>query len=284
MNNTYNREVSVIIPTRNRLSFLPNAVYSAVSQQGVIVDVIIVDDSDVSQVHQIKDLFASCSNVKVVRNEDHGPSQARNLGVKCSLSEFVTFLDDDDIYLPGRLNSLVTTLVSRTECIFVSSGRLIAKNNYGTWDTENNRIFGEVNVNDIKYINDVDIGLLIRRQDFEKLGGFSEKFNGYEDWEFVIRCLLLKPAYKIKRYDYIVNDCSVDRVSAHQNENLALIADEYREIFGEDWYRLINFRGLCESNNASLYTASYLSFSTCSTKPLFYFFSKLKRELKKTTG
>jgi glycosyltransferase involved in cell wall biosynthesis len=98
-------DVSVVIPTRGRLDLLSCAVGTALGQQGVEVDVIVVDDASpdttAAWVANRKD-----PRLRLVRHAtQRGVSAARNSGVREARGTWVAFLDDDDMWAPDKLMS-----------------------------------------------------------------------------------------------------------------------------------------------------------------------------------
>lgn len=103
--------VSVIIPTCRRAHFLTRAVKSVLAQTYTRVQVVVVDDNapesaDRSRTEQIMHAFADDPRVQYVRNaRPLGGGLARNQGINAASGEYVTFLDDDDIYLPQKVET-----------------------------------------------------------------------------------------------------------------------------------------------------------------------------------
>ena len=92
------RKLTAIIPTRDRPLTLRRAVDS-VLRQTVAVEIVVVDDGSSTPV-SLHDLPA---NALLVRHESaRGPARARNAGVERAETEWVGFLDDDDIWLPQK--------------------------------------------------------------------------------------------------------------------------------------------------------------------------------------
>ncbi|MCR2764201.1 glycosyltransferase family 2 protein [Microbacterium sp. zg.B48] len=97
--------VSVVIPCYNYAGYLPDAVGSAVAQQAVDVEVIIVDDvSTDDSVHVARRLAATHPNVRVlVRPENGGHVRAFNAGCEVASGDYVVKLDADDLLAAGAL-------------------------------------------------------------------------------------------------------------------------------------------------------------------------------------
>src|SRR5690349_1209363 len=99
------RQVSVVIPTRNRRELLLRAVRSVLHQREVSLSVVVVDeastDGSADAVRALGD-----PRVQVVRHASpRGVSQARNTGLQQVQSPWVAFLDDDDLWAPDKLSA-----------------------------------------------------------------------------------------------------------------------------------------------------------------------------------
>jgi glycosyltransferase involved in cell wall biosynthesis len=100
--------VSVIIPTFNRAYIIGHAIESVLGQSYPRVEVIVADDGSTDGTREI---IEHCdTRVRYVRQENSGPSAARNLGLRLARSEFVAFLDSDDEWLPWKLELQVALL------------------------------------------------------------------------------------------------------------------------------------------------------------------------------
>ena len=100
------RTVSVVIPTHDRPDDCMVAIESALAQTVAPLEVIIVDDGSSSATGQvIQDICAVNEALTYLRLESapRGPAAARNAGVRASSGDLVAFLDDDDEWLPEKL-------------------------------------------------------------------------------------------------------------------------------------------------------------------------------------
>jgi glycosyltransferase involved in cell wall biosynthesis len=94
---------SVVISTYNRARIVPHAVRSVLDQQGVEFELIVVDDGSSDDTAKVLGQIGD-PRLKVVRRPNGGFSVARNTGIEAATGEWVTFLDDDDMALPGWLS------------------------------------------------------------------------------------------------------------------------------------------------------------------------------------
>lgn len=91
-------KVSVIIPCYNYADLLPRAVGSIVSAAHPDIDVIIINDGSTDDSERVgKQLASEYANVQYVYKDNGGLSSVRNLGVQLAPSEYVIFLDTDDM-------------------------------------------------------------------------------------------------------------------------------------------------------------------------------------------
>lgn len=95
-------EVSIIIPAYNAESTIERALYSALGQVGVRVQVIAVNDASTDETPIILDAFAEvCPNVQVIHHEQNrGRLEARRSGIQTAQTPWCMFLDADDELLP----------------------------------------------------------------------------------------------------------------------------------------------------------------------------------------
>jgi len=94
-------EVSVIIPVYNGAAFLRETVLSVLRQTRAPSEIIIVDDGSSDHSCEVAAEFAR--DLRYLRKENGGPASARNMGIAASTSEFVSFIDQDDLWHPAKL-------------------------------------------------------------------------------------------------------------------------------------------------------------------------------------
>ena len=91
--------VSVIIPVFNGAEFLAQTLESALAQEQVRLELIIVDDGSEDQSLDI----ALSYTTKVFRQTNQGPATARNLGISKAKGDYFALLDQDDLWHPEKL-------------------------------------------------------------------------------------------------------------------------------------------------------------------------------------
>ena len=96
-------KVSAVIPTRSRPQMVLAAIKSALEQGEELLEVIVVVDGPD---HETSAALGSVRDdrLRVIALEASlGGSEARNIGVRAARGEWIGFLDDDDLWLPGKL-------------------------------------------------------------------------------------------------------------------------------------------------------------------------------------
>ena len=102
--------VSVILPTYNTGSFINNSVKSILNQSYKNIELIIVDDGSTDNTQHI--LKKYMSQIIYIYQENAGPSEARNTGIKASSGELIAYQDADDVSLFNRIEKQVDFLLA----------------------------------------------------------------------------------------------------------------------------------------------------------------------------
>lgn len=112
--------VSVVIPTHNRPDRLAVALRSVEGQRMAgDLEVIVVNDNGI-RVDEVIQGFVNKLNIRLIDlSTSGGPSGARNAGIEVAEGEFVAFLDDDDVYGPDHLASVIPLLRSGADLVYV---------------------------------------------------------------------------------------------------------------------------------------------------------------------
>jgi glycosyltransferase involved in cell wall biosynthesis len=99
---------SVIVPTYNRLQFLRTALASIWRQTFTDYEIIVVDDGSTDDTWNW--LQGLQSRIRVFRQDNLGPSSARNLAASHAQGDYLAFLDSDDFWVPSALDSYAVAL------------------------------------------------------------------------------------------------------------------------------------------------------------------------------
>lgn len=179
--------VSVIIPVRNGVATIRRTVDSALAQECERPEVIVVDDGSTDATPRILGSYGP--DIKVLRQSNRGPSAARNAGAAAASpeAEYFTFLDADDVLLPGMLKTLTDELDGAAS-VALAFCDVVPVDDYGQ----------ELEINFIdeytahaptmdelltRWWPILTSAAVMRRNAFEQAGGFDESFTrpGFED-------------------------------------------------------------------------------------------------------
>ena len=104
--------VSVVIPCYNRAGLIPRAVASVQAQDYQEIEIILVDDGSSDDTLSVAEqLHRQDNRVRyILHDRNKGEAAARNTGIRAASGEYIAFLDSDDEWLPGKLESQVRAL------------------------------------------------------------------------------------------------------------------------------------------------------------------------------
>jgi glycosyltransferase involved in cell wall biosynthesis len=180
-------DVTVVIPTLNRHELLAaHALPSALGQEDVSFDIVVVDDGSTTPVAEVP-------GVRVIRHErSRGIAAARNAGILAAEGEWVAFLDDDDLWAPRYLNAVLDTA---GDAGWAYAGAVVIDDTY--------TVIGELEVPDpagvgdaLRHGNVIGGGsrVVVRSDLLRRMGGFDESLYYVEDWDLLLRIAEAAPA------------------------------------------------------------------------------------------
>jgi len=180
--------VSVVIPTYNRERYIAEAIDSVLAQTYTNVQIIVIDDGSTDNTRQVVEKYAADVQYVWQQNSERGAS--RNRGLALAKGDFISFLDSDDVWLPGKLESEVSYLIEHPKVGLVCSDVVVV-------DANGVEIKGlrikKYSGNVTKHLLDGNFVLmashLARTELIRRAGGFREEreLSGSEDWELWVR-------------------------------------------------------------------------------------------------
>jgi glycosyltransferase involved in cell wall biosynthesis len=99
--------VSIVIPCFNAAVTVGSTIESALRQLEVSVDIVVIDDGSTDLSLEVARSFEP--SVRVLTGPNRGVSAARNRGIAETASEWIVFLDADDLVVPGTLSQRLQT-------------------------------------------------------------------------------------------------------------------------------------------------------------------------------
>jgi glycosyltransferase involved in cell wall biosynthesis len=181
-------EVTVVIPTRDRAHLVAGVVASALEQRGVAVEVVVVDDASTDETPQRLEAIED-RRLRVLRNEVNlGVSGARNRGIEGARGPWVAFLDDDDLWAPGKLRAQLAApgataaVLVYAGAVAVDAGRRIQRVLPAPTDGDALR----ADLLDGNRIGSPSC-VLARTDALRRVGGFDPDLSILADWDLWLR-------------------------------------------------------------------------------------------------
>ena len=181
--------VSVIIPTYNSATFLPETIESVLAQTYEDYEIIVVDDGSTDSTKEVLDPYSD--KIKYIYQQNHGAGSARNTGIKHSQGEYIAFLDADDIWLPEKLHIQANYLDNNPEIAMVYSQSLrisVGGKSLSKKSRDRNLPSGEV-FNKLFLRNFIltCTAVMVRKRVLNTIGLFNESLITSEDWDLWLR-------------------------------------------------------------------------------------------------
>lgn len=168
---------SVIIPCRNGINYLGEAVES-IRGQAEATEIIVVDDGSTDTTAQL----AASLGCQVLSQPPSGPSRARNLGLREAQGDFIMFLDHDDVLAPGALLNLYDAFTPETGIVTSQLQDFISPELSG-------EEAARLQLRSGSYGGLLTGAYLFRRGIPDAVGGFDETLTGGgEVVDFLLRC------------------------------------------------------------------------------------------------
>ncbi len=211
--------ITVVIPLHDRGRYIAETLQGVLAQGFRRLEVIVVDDASTDDGPEVVQGFLSDPRLTLVLRTHGGVAAARNAGAALAAdsSEYLLFMDDDDVAAPDLLESLLAALQAHPEACgafaraeFIDSDggpvhpgafrdQMIGRERLGLADGATS---GPYRGLDQVFLATpvVPMGtLLVRRAAFEATGGFDPTFVVGQDWEFTIRLVRQAPLVLVDR-------------------------------------------------------------------------------------
>jgi len=192
--------VSVIIPTYKRPENLIRAIESVIKQTYNSIEIIVVDDNGLGTEWQVytynllKKYIEWNKIVYIPHEKNKNGSAARNTGLQHSRGEYINFLDDDDEFMPNKIEKQINCLNTHNDeygACYCNSIIIGKKRTFTTRNYQEGNIATEMLTEEAIFNTST---ILFKRKHLEAINGFDESFKRHQDWEMLIRYFRL---YKI---------------------------------------------------------------------------------------
>lgn len=164
--------VSVIVPVYNGERFVGQTIEAILAQDYEPVELIVVDDGSTDAT---ADVVRAFDGVRYLRQDNAGPSVARNAGIAVAAGELLTFCDSDDVYRSGKVGAQVAYLHEnpKTGCVLVKCDTFVEPGSEPpAWATKEQGAMRDP---------------MVRREVLDRVGGFNAEYRLGEFMEWLGR-------------------------------------------------------------------------------------------------
>ena len=187
---------SVILPVYNGNPFLGEAIQSVLNQSFVDFELIIIDDGSTDNSTQvIKTYTQKETRILSVLRDHRGLSASLNEAIDRTSGEFIARLDDDDIWLPDKLERQIEYLIQNPDIkLLGSSVSFINEQGYEIGGMQgfnkNEGLSGEYLLTKMKRNNMFcSSSVIFVKSIVDSIGGFNSDYSTSMDYDFALRIL-----------------------------------------------------------------------------------------------
>ncbi len=183
--------VSVIIPTHNRPQLLERAVESVLDQTYDNLELLVVDDAsdERADLEATFDFGAIADYEYIYLEENRGGAGARNVGLDAATGEYIAFLDDDDEWLPEKIERQVDLFEDSSGDVGLVYTAVLQRDEKKDIEDVHFNSVPDEHLRDLilkQYIGTMS-SVMIRSGVLERVDGLNEEFPCWHDWEFYFR-------------------------------------------------------------------------------------------------
>lgn len=191
--NNNNLKISVIIPTFNREKQIRNSIKSVLNQTYNNLEIIIVDDGSTDntkeEVKKITD-----KRVKYIKlKQNKGAAFARNIGIKKSKGNFISFQDSDDYFYPNKLELQLKNLINQNSSLDFCKIKVFYNSTYYYFvpnqETEQKIKNGSFLNELISNGNFISTQAILVKKEILNNYSFDPNFPRLQDFDFILRMI-----------------------------------------------------------------------------------------------
>lgn len=230
-NNLIKRTVSIIVPVYNVEKYIERCIISLIHQTYRNIEIIFINDGSTDNSKTVCYKFAKLDKrIKVISKQNEGTSASRNLGLKRSKGDYITFVDADDWLEPDAIENMVLLLEEMdVDCVRTTTYRNSLINQKADRLSFKE---GKYCKSDIPKILKIFTNgseqcyvplLLLKKRLLSKLQPFNEQINMMEDTCFYMDLFTKTDSIylsRIKTYHYFENKNSITRSSEYYIRNI----------------------------------------------------------------
>jgi|APSaa5957512535_1039671.scaffolds.fasta_scaffold52141_2 glycosyltransferase involved in cell wall biosynthesis len=182
--------ISVIVPTYNRANILCETLDSILCQTYENFELIVVDDGSTDNTEEVVKKYNDLRLHYIKTENWGGPARPRNIGIQISKGEYIAFCDDDDLWLPHKLESQIKLFCCDNNVGLVYSKCYMLRENKIYRKAPKMNLYNGYVFHKMIFITNVPIlTAIVDKKVFKKIGFFDEdkKIIALEDMNLWIR-------------------------------------------------------------------------------------------------
>ena len=184
--------ISVIIPCYNSERFVERAINSVLAQTCKEYEIIVIDDGSTDRTAEKVRAYGPA--VRYLHQKNRGLPAARNTGIAIAQGEYIALLDDDDWWVPEKLERQIAVLSSHPEAALVyCDARVVYENGdaeelfLAQYDYGITPPAGFVREQLLAHNFILPSTVMMVRSKLNEVCGFDEEFLAVEDWDLWLR-------------------------------------------------------------------------------------------------
>ena len=175
--------VSVIITTYNRLELLKVAIDSVLRQTYNNIEIIIVNDGGSFLAGENIPSYIDNRKIKYIYQENNGLSSARNTGIKHAQGDYIAFLDDDDEWLPEKLNIQLNLMEKEQSILSFTGKNIFINSNFKKYSFRNSYLWM---LNFYNFVGTTS-SIIISADIIKSVNGFDVSLPQLQDYDLFLR-------------------------------------------------------------------------------------------------
>ena len=182
--------VSVIIPTFNRAGLLERAIASVLNQTLLCSELIVVDDGSTDHTRDLVEQLMSATPqpIRLLYQQNQGPSAARNAGVRAARYPYLAFLDSDDHWYKDKLARQYQALAKRPEYrISYTREKWLRQGGHVNQKKKHTPPQGDIFEHCLKLCVVGMSTVMVKKELFDTVGLFDESLPCCEDYDMWLR-------------------------------------------------------------------------------------------------
>lgn len=229
--------ISIVIPTYNRPELLKKAIQSVLDQTYTNFEIIIIDDSSTKDNEKNIKSFNKKNIIYIKNKTRKGGGYSRNIGIKKAKGEFIAFLDDDDEWMPQKLEKQLKAFnnpkLGIVVCYSLDKRYDRVRISKPPENVDHKYLLKSFNLSSTSTY-------MVKKEILDKVGYFDTKLPSAQEYDLALR---ITKYYTVKTVPEIlmIQHASKNQISENWNKKIRGILAIYNKYGAE--YTTLGFKG-----------------------------------------